>query len=460
MSQRKRQNHKRKKAAAAQTPLNPTHHPDAGGIDVGAEELVVAVPHGRGQAPFVRTFSAFTAGLHALRDWLLACQIKTVAMESTGNYWLCACALLEDAGLEVCLVNARHVKGVPGKKTDVCDAAWLQQLHAAGLLRGSFRPQKEILPLRYLMRHRGDLVAQAGQQVQLMQKVLTEMNLHIHHVFSDVDGVSAQAIITAILEGQRDADQLAALRDRRCRSPLTKIKAALVGDYREEYLFVLKQCQTHWQQLNEAIAQCDTEIARHTAAIVGVTDAPLPVAGFAQRRVQKNMTAAMPVYAEAHRLLGVDLSAVPGISGGVLCTLLSELGNATHIRQKFRSAEAFASWLGLCPDNRISGGRILKAGTRKVTNRIANILRMAANALSRAQGRMGEYVRRFKGRLGKAEGIVAGAHKLARIIWALIVSGQPYDETKAFNHTPASTARRLKNLQNQAQALNMKLVPA
>ena len=405
-------------------------------------------------------FSAFTAGLYAMRDWLLACKIKTVAMESTGNYWLCACAILEDAGLEVCLVNARHVKGVPGKKTDVCDAAWLQQLHAAGLLRGSFRPQKEILPLRYLMRHRGDLVAQAGQQVQLMQKVLTEMNLHIHHVFSDVDGVSAQAIITAILQGQRDAGQLAALRDRRCRSSLTKIKAALVGDYRQEYLFVLQQCQTQWQQLNEAIAQCDIQIARHTAAIAGVTDAPLPAAGFAQRRVQKNMTAAMPVYAEAHRLLGVDLSSVPGISGGVLCTLVSELGTATHIRQKFRSAEAFASWLGLCPDNRISGGRILKAGTRKVTNRIANILRMAANALSRALGPMGEYVRRFKGRLGKAEGIVAGAHKLARIIWALIVSGQPYDESKAFNRTPASTARRLKNLQNQALALNMKLVPA
>jgi transposase len=460
MSQRQRKNHRRKKLAAAQTPLNITHHPDAAGVDVGAEELVAAVPHGRGAAPFVRTFSAFTGGLHALRDWLVTCGIKTVAMESTGNYWLCACAILEDAGLEVCLVNARHVKGVPGKKTDVCDAAWLQQLHAAGLLRGSFRPVKEILPLRYLLRHRGDLVAQAGQQVQLMQKVLTEMNLHIHHVFSDVDGVSAQAIITAILEGERDADQLAALRDRRCRAPLEKIQAALVGDYREEYLFVLKQCQTRWQQLGESIVECDQEIARRTAAIPGVTDAPLPQAPAAQRRVQKNMIAAMPVYAEAHRLLGVDLSSVPGISGGVLCVLLSELGTATHIRKKFRSAEAFASWLGLCPDNRISGGRILKAGTRKVTNRIANILRLAAHALSRAPGRMGEYVRRFKGRLGKAEGIVAGAHKLARIIWALIVSGQPYDEAKAFQTTPASAARRLQNLQNQAKALNMTLVPA
>ena len=460
MSQRQRKNQRRKKLAAAHTPLDLTHHAHAAGIDVGAEELVAAVPHGRGDAPHVRTFSAFTAGLHALRDWLVKCGIQTVALESTGNYWLCITALLEDAGLEVCLVNARHVKGVPGKKTDVCDAAWLQQLHAAGLLRGSFRPQKEILPLRYLLRHRGDLIAQAGQQVQLMQKVLTEMNLHIHHVFSDVDGVSAQAIITALLAGERDADKLTALRDRRCRAPLDKIKAALVGDYRGEYLFVLGQVQARWQQLGESIQQCDTEIALRTAAIAGVTDAPLPKAPAGQRRVQKNMTTAMPVYEEAHRLLGVDRSSVPGVSGGVLCVLLSELGTATHIRAKFRSAEAFASWLGLCPDNRISGGRILKAGTRKVTNRIANILRMAANALSRAPGRMGEFVRRFKGRLGKAEGIVAGAHKLARIIWALIVSGQPYDETKAFETTPASTARRLKNLQNQAKALNMTLVPA
>ena len=285
------------------------------------------------------------------------------------------------------------------------------------------------------------------------------MNLHIHHVFSDVDGVSAQAIITAILAGERDATVLAALRDRRCRSPLVKIKAALVGDYREEYLFVLRQCQQRWQQLCESIRQCDAEIARRTAAIAGVTDAPLPEADAAQRRIQKNMPVAMPIYAEAHRLLGVDLSGVPGVSGGVLCTLMSELGTATHIRERFRSAEAFASWLGLCPDNRISGGRILKARTRKVANRIANILRMAAQAIRRGKDRMGDSVRRFKGRLGKAEGIVAGAHQLARIIWAMIATGQPYDEAKAFKTTAASLARRLQNLQNQAQALNMKLVP-
>ena len=197
--------------------------------------------------------------------------------------------------------------------------------------------------------------------------------------------------------------------------------------------------------------------AKHLAA----SRAPgaLPAAPAAQRRVQKNMPAVLPVYEEAHRLLGVDLSAVPGVSGGVLCVLLSELGTAQHIREKFRSAEAFASWLGLCPDNRVSGGRILKAGTRKVANRIATILRLAANSLGRATGRMGEFVRRFKGRLGKAEGIVAGAHKLARVIWAMVVSGQPYDEAQAFDTAQAATARRLKNLQNQAQTQTLKLVP-
>jgi transposase len=244
-----------------------------------------------------------------------------------------------------------------------------------------------------------------------MQKVMSEMNLHIHHVFSDVDGVSAQAIISAILAGERDPEKLAALRDRRCRAPLAKIIRALRGDYREEYLFVLRQCPGALA----ATLRGNSRVRRrsgpaHRRHCRGHRRAA--AAGSAlQRRLQKNMPARLPVYDEAYRLFGVDLSAVPGVSGGVLCVLMSELGTANDVREKFRSAEAFASWLGLCPDNRISGGRILKTGTRKVANRVANILRLAANSLGRAEGRMGDYVRRFKGRLGKAEGIVAAAHK-------------------------------------------------
>jgi transposase len=460
MNQRKKQPRKRQKEKQNAACLNPQTNPDAAGIDIGAEEILVAVPPGRDPQASVRTFSSFTDGVHALRDWLLGCGIRTVAIESTGNYWITTYAVLEDAGMDVCLVNARHVKAVPGKKSDVHDAQWLQQLHAAGLLRKSFRPKRDIVCLRYLMRHRSDLIAQAGQQVQLMQKVLTEMNLHIHHVFSDVDGESAQRIISAILLGERDAEKLAALRDRRCRSSREKILRALQGDYREEYLFVLRQCQQRWQQLCAAVGECEQQIATLTAAIEGETRQPCPPAPRLQRLAQKNTPLALPIYEEAWRFFGVDLSAVPGVGSGVLCVLMSELGTASHLREAFPTLGAFTSWLGLCPDNRITGGRVLRARTRKVIHRVANILRLAAAAVARAANKMGEYCRRMKGRLGKAEGITAAAHKLARIIYVMITTGKAYEETTAFQLTPAAKARRLQHLQNQAEALGLKLVPA
>jgi hypothetical protein len=349
---------------------------------------------------------------------------------------------------------------VPGKKTDVCDAQWLQQLHAAGLLKKSFRPDKEIVPLRYLMRHRSEIIAEAGRQTQLMQKVLTEMNLHIHYVFSDVDGVSAQAIITAILAGERDAGRLAALRDKRCRSPKEKIIEALRGDYRPEYLFVLGQCQQRWQQCIEAIAACDEQIATLVQGVTGDTSEPAPAAPAEQRRLHKNTPATLPIYDEAFRFYGVDLSAVPGVSAGVLSVLMSEIGTGSQMCKAFRSAEAFSSWMGLCPDNRISGGKVLKAKTRKVPSRVARALRLAAQCVSRSDNKIGEYCRRLKARLGKAEGIVATAHKLARIIYGMIKSGNAYDESEAFKVTPASQAKRLLNLQKQAHSLGLQLVPA
>lgn len=278
-------------AAQTTTPtLNLRAHPDAAGIDIAAEELVAAVPPER-CAACVRTFSSFTSGVLALRDWLLECGIRTVAIESTGNYWIATYSTLEDAGIEVYLVNARHVKGVPGKKTDVEDAQWLQQLHAAGLLKKSFRPSKEIVPLRYLMRHRGELIAEGARHLQHMQKVCNEMNLHIHHVFSDIDGVSAQRIISAILAGERDPAVLAAMRDTRCRTPLAKVKEALCGDYRAEYLFVLRQCQRRWEQVGEALAECDAQIAQLAAAVAGDAEGPAPPAPRLQRRAHKNSPA-------------------------------------------------------------------------------------------------------------------------------------------------------------------------
>ena len=451
----------RKKSTAAQSSaaINPEAHPDAAGIDVGAEELVVAVPRGRGTGATVRTFSAFTRGLRALRGWLLDCGIKTVAIESTGNYWINIYDLLEEAGMEVYLVNARYVKAVPGRKTDVSDAQWLQHLHAAGLLKKSFRPLQPVVPLRYLMRHRQTLVQEASSHVQRMQKVLTEMNLKIQHVFSDVDGQSAQAIITAILAGERAAAKLAALRDWRCRTPLPKILEALEGHYREEYLFVLKLSQTAWHQTRDALAACDEQIARLAARVTGETEEPLPPAPAAERRMAKNAPD-MPVYEEAWRFYGVDLGRVPGVGPGLLTALMSEIGTGGELLKAFPEAENVTSWAGLCPDNRISGGKVLKAKTRKVPSRLAAALRLAAQGVSRANNRMGDYCRKMKGRLGKAEGIVATAHKLMRIIYGMIKSQQPYDETIAFRVTPATLQRRLKHLHKQAAALGFQLTPA
>lgn len=436
--------------------INPRHHPDAAGVDVGAEEFVAALPPDRCEQT-VRTFPTYTSGVEALRDWLLEHGITTVAMESTGNYWIMLHDKLTEAGIDVYLVNARHVKGVPGKKTDVCDSQWLQQLHAAGLLRKSFRPALEIVPLRYLMRHRAEMVEHAATQLQLMQKVLTEMNLKLHHVFSDIDGVSAQAIISAILAGERDTHALARLRDRRCRSPLKDILEALKGDYRAEYLFVLKQAWESWQQVQKAIAACDAQLTTLAAKVESVVETTVPAApGKQQHRLAKN-SPDMGIFQTGWRFYGVDISSIPGVSAGLVSTLVSEVGTREQMLKAFGSAEAFASWLGLCPDNRVSGGKVLKARTRKVPSRLARAMRLAAFGLHKSDNPMGQLLRRFKGRLGKAEGTTATAHKLCRVIYGVIKSQRGYEEKEAFKVSPQKLARRHRRLQEEAAKLGFAL---
>jgi transposase len=443
------------KTSAPQPALNPRHHPDAAGIDVGAEEFVAALPPERSPEN-VRTFLTFTSGVESLRDWLVSHGIKTVAMESTGNYWIMLYDRLVEAGIEVYLVNARHVKGVPGKKTDVEDAQWLQQLHAAGLLRKSFRPALEIVPLRYLMRHRSEMVGHAATQLHLMQKVLTEMNLKLHHVLSDIDGVSAQAIISAILAGERDAQKLARLRDGRCKSAEEDIIEALHGDYRPEYLFVLKQAYEAWKRVQEAIAECDRELSALAAKVESTVQSPLPAAPEKQHRPGKNSPQIRP-FERGWAFYGVDLSAVPGLGAGVIAALMSEVGTGAQLLSAFRSEGAFSSWLGLCPDNRISGGKVLKAKTRKVPSRLAMALRLAAFGLLRSETEMGRLLRRLQGRLGKAEAITAIAHKLARVIYGMIRTQRAYDEKEAFKQTPQKLARRRQRLEKEAAALGLTL---
>jgi transposase len=457
----------RNKASKTQHQINNQTHPDAGGIDIGASEIVAAVPPDRCAEP-VRTFTSFTSGLRALCNWLKECGVTTAAMESTGNYWVNCYDMLEQVGIRVFLVNAGHVKGVPGKKTDVCDAQWLQQLHAAGLLNGSFRPDQEVLQLRYLVRHRDGMVAESSRLMLRIQKVLTEMNLKLQHVFSDIDGQSARDIIHAILDGQRDAEALAALRDRRCKASQEEVVAALEGDYRPEYLFVLRDLQEQLEEMRKRMARMDEEIARQVGQIGKTAQAsrpepqePVDGAGggnIKAKRLGKNAVV-MDYRAESERFYGVDLTQIVGINNGVIVALISEIGPREKLLESFRSAGGFCAWLAVCPNNRISGGRVLGSRTRKSGNRIAAALRLAAYGLQNAKCQMGQYCRRMKGRLGKAEGITAMAHKLARIIYSMIQSGRPYDVKEAFKINPGVERKREKTLKSLAKTMGFQLVP-
>ena len=464
----------RNRPSKTQHQINNQTHPNAGGIDIGAFEIVVAVPPGRCQEP-VRTFNSFTSGLRDLRDWLKDCGVTTVAMESTGNYWVNCYDILEQAGIEVFLVNAGHVKGVPGKKTDVCDAQWLQQLHAAGLLKGSFRPEQEVLQLRYLVRHRAGMVADASRLMLHIQKVLTEMNLKLHHVLSDIDGQSARDIIRAILAGQRDPEVLAALCHSRCRASKEEVVAALEGDYRPEYLFVLRDLHEHLEVVHQRMGRIDEEIARQVALLGTTAQASRPEPGEPEepakgagggkakrkakvKKLGKNAVI-LDYQAESERFYGVDLTQIAGVNSGVIVTLMSEIGPREKLLESFSSADGFCAWLAVCPNNRISGGRVLSCRTRKSDNRISAALRLAAYGLQNAKCQMGQYCRRMKGRLGKAEGITATAHKLARILYSMIRSGRPYDEKEAFKPNPGVERKRQKSLKSLAQKMGFQLVP-
>jgi transposase len=452
------------------TVLDERVNPEAAGIDIGAEELVASVdPASTSERP-VRTFGSCTAELHRLKDWLVACGVRTVALESTGNYWVAIYQILEDAGLEVCLVCAHEVKNVSGRKTDVCDAQWLRQLHTAGLLKASFRPAREIIPLRYLMRHRAGLIQDAGSQIQLMQKVLTEMNIKLHHVFSDLDGMSAMRIIEAILAGERDPEALWKLRDGRCRKSKEDFMAAIQGDWREEYLFVLGQCVETWKHLQNVLRRCEARIQALVEAldVPEVAAAPAPARETAlppspprpkKRRTPPKNDPGTYLHAEAQRFYGVDLTTIEGISTGTLAVLMSEVGTRDQILQAFPTAARFCSWLGLCPDNRITGGRVRSTKTRRNPNRLSTCLRVAGQSLTRAKGPMGQYCQRMKARLGKAEGTTAAAHKLARTIYGMLQTLEPYDEEKAFRLSPRNLQRKLKNLTQNALKMGYQLVP-
>ncbi|MBI4552123.1 MAG: IS110 family transposase, partial [Candidatus Latescibacteria bacterium] len=430
-------------------------NPNAAGIDVGAHESYVAVPPERNEQP-VRSFGCFTEDLHALADWLIACGITSVALESTGVYWVPIFQILETCGVEVFLVNARHIKAVPGRKTDVLDCQWLQELHSFGLLAASFRPADDICVLRSYWRHRDNLVRDAAAHTQHRQKALEQMNIQLHKVISDSTGVTGLRIIDAILAGQRDRLQLAALKDDRIASSRETIAKSLVGDYRPAPLFTLRQALDAYRSYQRLLAQCDTQIEAMLQTFDSALEpeeVPCPPPTTSHRTPQRNEPH-FDLRHELSRILGVDLTQGPGLNTLTVHTLFGELDRDLS---RFPTVKHFTSWLGLCPDNRVSGGRVLSAHTRTVNNRAATALRLAAQSLHRRDSALGEYSRRMRAKLGAPKAITATAHNLARLIYHLLTTRTPYEETTFADNEQRYQQRRERRLRKEAAALGFVL---
>jgi len=394
-------------------------NPHAAGIDLGATEHWVCVPEDavpEGQAN-VRAFGAYSVDLDQLVEWLRACGIKTVAMEATGVYWIAVVQKLEQAAMEAVLVNARHLKHVPGRKSDVKDSQWIQQLHSYGLLSGSFRPAQDICALRSFLRHRHNLIESCGREVQHMQKALQQMNVHLHHAVSDLVGATGLRILDAILAGERDAKQLVQLRDEQLCTKTTReeLEKALAGDWRDEHLFVLGQALATYRHLLNQVLECDAKIEQALAQVIIPQPAPLegPVppnpkaTGAPQGDAKKKRFHRLKVghgfkrdlTQELKRLCGVDLTQVIGLNVLSVLIIISEIGLDMS---RWRSAKAFCSWLGLCPGNKISGGKVLDSRTAHVVNRVALLLRTLAPRIGKTETWLGIFHRRMRARLGPA----------------------------------------------------------
>jgi transposase len=440
--------------------VSPVLHPHAAGADIGAREIYVALPADATDTP-VRRFDTFTEDLRKLVCWLQEHGVTTLAMEATSVYWIPLAELLEEAGIEVCLVNPRHVKNVPSRKTDVADCQWLQYLHSVGLLRAAFRPAAEVRSVRALWRHRDALVRHSAWHIQHMHKALDQMNLQIHHVIADLTGKSGTDIVEAILSGQRDPAALAALGDKRLKASKAKLRAALTGDYREEHLFCLRQAHEGYAFVVRQIAEVDKQIATLLATLAPAPARPAAEAAGQTKAKPRSGGAnrhhpAYDVRGELLRHLGVDLTSIPGINVTTAQTLWAELGGDLGA---FKSGKHFASWLSLCPDNRVSGGKLLSAHTKPSANRAARALRLAAQGLHHANNELGEFYRRMRGKIGGAAALVATAHKLARIVYAVLTTRQPYSPRLHAQAEQRRLARTLKHLRSRAETLGFELTP-
>jgi transposase len=430
-------------------------HPDAAGIDCGSAEHFVAVPPDRDPTS-VRAFATFTGDLHRLADWLTACRVTHVAMEATGVYWIPVFEILEGRGFQVILVNARHVKHVPGRKSDVSDCEWLRDLHMLGLLRGSFRPADGIVALRGYLRHRATLIECAGALIQRMQKALVQMNIQLSLVVTDITGVTGLRILRDIVAGQRDPTHLAQHRDYRCRASEAEIAAALTGNYRAEHLFVLQQNLELFDVYQQQLASCDTAIEAHLAHLTAtVTPPPTPLPARRPRHKPRINEPHFDLRAPLHHLTGADLSQIDGIGPYNALRLLSEIGTDMT---RWPTEKHFTSWLTLAPANKISGGRLLSSRTQPSANRAATMFRLAAVNIGRTHTALGAFYRRLAFRIGKAKAVTATARKLAVLVYRSLKHGLVYADPGAEAYDARHRAHVLRRLRHRAQNLGFGLI--
>jgi transposase len=440
------------KANGCESSLNVVN-PDAAAIDLGSTEHYVWVPTNRDKRP-IQHFGVVTIELKRMMKWLKKCRIKTVAMESTGVYWVPVYDVLEEAGFEVLLVDARKVMNVTGRKTDVKDCEWIGQLHRAGLLSASFIPSLEIRSVRAIWRSRQSVMHQCRRQIQLMQKALEQMNIQIHKVLSDISGTSGMGIIRTILKGERDPKVLLNLVDRRVKAKPEDLIEALRGNFREELLYTLKMAVEGYDFFQKQADQCKEDIGiqwkkvcQKRCELMGKENLSI-----SPSEVDFDGQDLMKLF---QKVLGTDLTVIKGIGETVVQTFMTEIGPDLS---KFRSAKAFASYLGLCPNNRITGGKIKSRRTRKVHHRFATVLRQAAMSFERVDTGLGANYRRLKRRIGAPKAITAMARKLAVLIYNLVRFGWEYVEKSAEEYEKLFKARQIKAMRIRAKALGFDLV--
>jgi transposase len=459
---------KQSKKQQIQEPLKVIH-PNAAGIDIGSRSHYVALPVGRAEER-TKEFDSCTPGVKLMSLWLKEHQIDTVAMEATGVYWIPVYEFLEQEGFEVILVNAFHVKNVPGRpKSDVLDCQWIQRLHESGLLRGAFRPDDQFVVLRSYIRQRHDLIEQRSVQVLRMQKAFSLMNVQLHNVIRDITGMSGMRIIQAILSGERNPEKLAALADDRCANSKEVIAQSLVGNFRKEHLFALKQSMECYMFYQGKIIECEKEIEK---ALKGFSHANIkeekclgqqeskeqtadqPTKKLGKRRIKKNYH--IDLREQLLALTKVDLTRIPGIDIGTTLKIVSEIGTDMS---KWPTVKHFTSWLGLCPGTKISGGKRISGATKPCANKAAAALRMAASSLYRSKSALGAFLRRKRGQIGPAKAVTATAHKMAQQIYHMLKEGQEYVEIGQEYYEKQYKKRLIRGIERRAKELGYKLVP-